>query len=152
MESSPYERLLVDLAESGVAFITVGGIACALNGYVRATEDVDILVRRHASNRRLLLDTLLRFGEGYARELCLADFPDEEGTVHVIEEFPLDIFVRMGGHIYEDLIHHLRLWPAGKTSIPYLGIEGLILLKKSSLQEKERIDVLALSALLDEGT
>jgi len=35
------------------------------------------------------------------------------------------------------------------TSIPYLDIPGLLLLKSDSLREKDRIDVLALSRLLD---
>ena len=145
---NPYERLLVDLAEAGVQFVTVGGIACAFNGYVRATEDVGILVRRTESNLRLLLDMLLRFGEGYARELSLADFPDEEGAVRVVEDFPLDIFVRMGGRTYSDLEPHLRFAPVGSARVPFLGLEGLILLKEQSLREKDRIDVLALKSLL----
>jgi hypothetical protein len=146
---NPFERLLVDLAEAGVQFVAVGGIACALNGHVRATEAVDILVRRTDANLRLLLDTLLGFGEGYARELTLADFPDEEGAVRVIEEFPLDIFVRLAGRRYEDLEGYACLTPVGQTKIPFLGIEGLILLKEQSMREKDRIDVLALRALLD---
>jgi hypothetical protein len=148
MEST-YEGLLAGLAEAGVQFMTVGGIACALNGHVRATEDVDILVRRSDPNLRLLLATLLRFGEGHARELTLADFPDEEGAVRVIEEFPLDIFVRMGGRSFDDLRSHVQLWPSGPTAIPFLGLEGLLLLKRQSMREKDRIDVLALTALLE---
>lgn len=144
-----YEKLLVDLAEARVDFMVVGGIACALNGYVRATEDVDILVSRTEENLSKLLSALLRFGDGHARELALEDFPDEEGSVRVIEEFPLDIFVRMGGRTYHDLTTHMRFWKLDTAKIPFLGLEGLILLKEGSLREKDRIDVLALKALLD---
>lgn len=38
--SNPFEELLVGLVDAGVTFVTVGGIACAFNGYVRTTEDV----------------------------------------------------------------------------------------------------------------
>ena len=40
MEAS-FEKLLALLAESGVRFIVVGGVAVAIQGYVRLTEDVD---------------------------------------------------------------------------------------------------------------
>jgi hypothetical protein len=39
MEPS-FEKLLELLAEAGVAFIVVGGIAVSIQGYVRLTEDV----------------------------------------------------------------------------------------------------------------
>ena len=64
-----YARLLVDLAESGLEFVTVGGLACAMNGFVRMTEDVDILVCRTDDNLAVLLETLAQVGDGYAREL-----------------------------------------------------------------------------------
>ena len=41
---TPYEKLLAKLAGAEVKFIIVGGVAIALNGFVRTTEDVDILV------------------------------------------------------------------------------------------------------------
>ena len=43
MEPS-FEKLLVLLAESGVHLVLVGGVAVTLQGYVRLTEDVDLLV------------------------------------------------------------------------------------------------------------
>ena len=39
-----FEKLLVGLVNAGVDFATVGGVAVSLNGHVRATEDVDILL------------------------------------------------------------------------------------------------------------
>lgn len=43
MEPS-FEKLLVLLAEATVDFIGVGGIAVSIQGYVRLTEDVDLLI------------------------------------------------------------------------------------------------------------
>jgi hypothetical protein len=146
MENS-YVKLLVELAEAGVDFATVGGLACAMNGHVRMTEDVDILVRRTDKNLRLLLDTLSGIGEGYAKELTISDFPDEEGAVRVIEDFPIDIFVRMSGNTLENLQSHIRRMSIGQTAIPYLDAAGLLLLKTGSLRQKDKLDVLALRRL-----
>ena len=45
------EKLLARLAESGVRVILVGGLAVALHGYVRLTEDVAILLDTRPSPR-----------------------------------------------------------------------------------------------------
>ena len=92
-----YEKLLAELVDAGVQFMTVGALACAFNGVVRATLDVDIVIARTPENVRTLLKALARVGSGAARELCWDDFDDEPGAVRVIEQFPIDIFVRIGG-------------------------------------------------------
>jgi hypothetical protein len=144
---TPFEKLLVALVRADVAFMTVGGVACSLSGFIRTTEDVDILVARNTVNLNRLLETLGKIGEGAARELTADDFPDEEGAVRVVEDFPIDLFVRMGGHRYEDLISFVRHVELDGKQVPYLGPQGLILLKKDSLREKDQIDVLALRRL-----
>ncbi|KAB2880990.1 nucleotidyltransferase family protein [bacterium] len=45
-----YEELLVLLVKNEIKFITVGGFACAFNGYIRPTQDVDILVEHNEEN------------------------------------------------------------------------------------------------------
>lgn len=145
--SNPFEELLVGLAKAGVDFITVGGMACAFNGYVRATEDVDILVSREPENIRKLITFLSSYGEGFGKELNEKDFSDEEGAVRVIEEFPIDIFVVMGGRHYEDLQKSVRTVEIEGSAIPYLDRDGLIELKQGSVREKDRLDVLHLTGL-----
>src|SRR5712692_280995 len=105
---TPYEKLLEKLARAEVKFIIVGGVAVALNGFVRTTEDVDILIERSPENIARLLEVLAQFGEGHARELNSADFDDAEGAVRIIEDFPLDVFTLMRGKRYADLIHSTR--------------------------------------------
>ncbi len=147
MDPGLLEKLLADLVGAEVRFLVVGGIACALNGFVRTTEDLDILVDAEQSNLRRLLDVLSGFGEGYARELDVADFTDEEGAVRLIEDFPVDIFTRMGGRRYEDLLAHLEVHDGG-VPIPFLGAEGLILLKSGSPRPQDGIDVEALRRIV----
>src|SRR6266568_4770017 len=101
---TPYEKLLAKLARAEIRFIVVGGVAVALNGFVRTTEDVDILIEGSAQNIGRLLEALSGFGEGHARDLTTADFDDAEGAVRIIEDFPLDIFTVIRGKHYADLI------------------------------------------------
>ena len=57
MEPS-FEKLLVVLAEAKVKFIVVGGVAVSMQGYVRLTEDVDLLLEDAPDNLQRLLDAL----------------------------------------------------------------------------------------------
>jgi hypothetical protein len=143
---TPYEKLLVSLAQAEVKFIIVGGLAVALNGFVRATEDVDILVERSDANLDNLLRALSSFGEGHARELTKSDFDEREGAVRVIEEFPLDIFTVLRGKTYSDLIVSAGHTQIDQVDIRYLDARSLIALKEQSEREKDRIDVSALRA------
>jgi predicted nucleotidyltransferase len=141
---TPYERLLVSLARADVNFLIVGGVAVALNGFVRTTEDVDILIERSEENVERLLGALASFGQGHARELSFADFDEAEGAVRVVEEFPLDIFTIMRGHTYRDLLNQSLQTDIQGAKIGFLNAEGLIQLKQSSEREKDQIDVAAL--------
>lgn len=151
-EPSPYEKLLVDLARAEVRFFAIGGVACALCGFVRTTDDVDILVDSDPANIQALLDRLTRFGEGHARELRVEDFTDEEGAIRVIEDFPLDIFVRLRGRTYLDLLPYVDRHDASGIRIPYLKAEGLLILKEGSTREKDQIDVSVLRRLASKET
>ncbi len=63
MEPS-FEKLLGVLAEAGVQFVLVGGLAVTLQGYVRFTEDVDLLI---GSSREDKLSTELSINlQGFA--------------------------------------------------------------------------------------
>ncbi len=145
-----FEKLLVLLADGGVQFVLVGGIAVTLHGYVRLTEDVDILVEPSPANIGRLLATLAEYGEGYARELSPDDFTDEEGAIRIVEETEMsqiDIFTRMAGRHYDDLAtdaENLEL--AGRT-IRFASKSALIRLKETSQREKDQLDVLALRKL-----
>ncbi|HAF03570.1 MAG TPA: hypothetical protein DCO65_08055 [Spartobacteria bacterium] len=148
---TPYERLLESLARAKVQFIIVGGVAVALNGFVRTTEDVDILIDRSPENIDLLLETLARFGKGHARELTSSDFDDAEGAIRIIEDFPLDVFTVMRGKRYADLIHSVRRTQIGDVAVTYLDAAALISLKENSKREKDQIDVSALRAAQQRG-
>src|SRR5688572_9162247 len=97
-----FEELLVDLAKAGVDFAVVGGVAVSLNGFIRATEEVDIIISEKPENVSKLLQQLQHWGEGWARELRTEEFVPQEGSIRVQEDFDLDIFTRMRGKSLED--------------------------------------------------
>jgi hypothetical protein len=149
MEPS-FEKLLVLLAERGVKFIVVGGIAVTLQGYVRFTEDVDLLIEDSAENIGLLLATLSGYGEGFASELTPADFYEGEGAIRIVEETEqcqIDIFTRMTGRRYADVIVDADTWMLRELSIRYASKASLIGWKENSVREKDKLDAMALRKL-----
>lgn len=148
---SPFEKLLAKLVKDGAVFTTIGGIAVCLNGFIRLTEDVDILVEPSRENIERLLTSLRTFGEGYARELTPEDLGDEEGAVRIIEaseNCQVDIFTRLRGFRWKDLQAYVVYFETEHARIPYLNAEGLIRLKRDSDREKDLIDVGALGEIL----
>ena len=146
--TSQFEKLLAKLARSGVDFAVAGGLAVVLNGYGRVTEDADILVSDAPENLQRLIDVLTQWGDGAARELTPTDFPAQEGSVRVTEDFPLDIFTRMRGKTFNDFRPRLRFFTSDDVRIAYLSPEDLIWLKQGSRREKDQMDVFALKEIL----
>jgi predicted nucleotidyltransferase len=145
-----FEKLLVILAEGGVEFVVVGGVAVTLHGYVRLTEDVDILIESSPANIQRFLDSLADYGEGFARELSQEDFTDEEGAIRIVEETELsqiDVFTRMSGLRYPDLRSDASIFSLQGHQIPYASKGALIRLKSGSVREKDQLDVAALRQL-----
>lgn len=143
-----FDALLVLLARADIAFVVVGGVAVAEAGFARFTEDLDLLVDASETNVERFIAALSAYGDGAAADLTLADFPDEEGAVRILDEIALDVFTRMSGRTYADLLPLTTTREIGGTTIHFLNAEGLIALKAPSLRPKDRLDAEALRAIL----
>lgn len=152
MEPS-FEKLLVLLADARVDFVLVGGLAVTLQGYVRFTEDVDILIDAGPANVSKLLDTLAGYGEGYARELSPEDFAEEEGAIRIIEESEqcqIDVFTIMSGRRYREVAQDADTLALTGRCIRYASKNSLIGWKEKSVREKDRLDAMALRRLQED--
>jgi Nucleotidyl transferase of unknown function (DUF2204) len=151
MEAS-FEKLLVLLAKGGVRFVVVGGVAVAIQGYVRLTEDVDILIDAAAENIDRLLIVLGGYGEGFARELSPVDFRTEEGAIRIVEEseqMQIDLFTLISGKSFADVIGDADSFDVAGFAIAVASKRSLIGWKERSEREKDRLDVIALRQLLE---
>ncbi len=151
MEAS-FEKLLVLLAESGVRFIVVGGVAVTIQGYVRLTEDMDLLIDAAEDNLARLLQTLASYGEGFARELSAADFTEEEGAIRIVEEtehMQIDLFTVMRGRRFAEVLADADRFQVGSFSIAVASKRSLLGWKEQSQREKDQLDAIALRQLLE---
>lgn len=150
-----FEKLLVVLADAKVDFVLVGGLAVTLQGYVRFTEDVDILIESSPENVTRLLEALAGYGEGFARELGVEDFTDDEGAIRIVEEAEqcqIDVFTVMSGRKFTDVIGDADLFPIQGRKVHYASKKSLIGWKEKSVREKDRLDAMALRRLQEDPT
>ncbi|MEM1159029.1 MAG: hypothetical protein AAF649_03160 [Verrucomicrobiota bacterium] len=152
-ELFPFEKAFAHLQSHDVRFIVCGGLAVAFCGFVRVTEDIDILVSTDQSNVERLLTALSTFGEGLGGTLAPEDFTLEAGCFEINEtECRIDIFTLMDGKTYEELLPATQTFKAENLIEPltHLNKVQLISAKSSTYRDKDRIDVDALQQLLRE--
>jgi hypothetical protein len=152
MEPS-FEKLLALLAKAQIDFIVVGGIAVSIQGYVRLTEDVDILIEDSPENIKRLLKRLAKYGEGFAQELSADDFTDEEGAIRIVEETEqcqIDIFTTMSSRKYADVAKDADTFNVAGHEIAIASKASLIGWKSKSVREKDKFDAMALRRLQDD--
>jgi len=118
------------LNRSEVRYLVIGGVACILHGYVRATTDVDILIERSVDNARRTLDALGLLGWGFAREWS----PDEilRRPITVIGDDPaVDVFTIAWKVKYEDAVSRSSSVVVDGVAIPLISIDDLIETKRT---------------------
>ena len=115
----PLLRLLARLREEGVEYVLVGGQEVRLNGFLRATEDVGVLLRPTREN-----------GERVKRVLdFLASAPD----------LIADLLFDANGETYESVQPFVRELIVEGVPIRLLNIDGLLRIKTRT-REKDLLD------------
>ena len=140
-----YEGLLERLVTGQVKFALAGGLAVCLNGFIRTTVDVDIVIDNSPENVARLSKCLAEFGEGHGRDLTPSDLTNEPGAVRIVEDFDLDIFVQMSGKTLAEFAPFIGYHPLKSgVQVPYLKAAALIETKTGSVRDKDRSDIGAL--------
>lgn len=142
--------LLGRFQAEGVQYVLVGGQAVRLNGFVRATEDIDILLPSSIDNGRRLIRALDFLPS--ARELEPAWFevqPGQPENIRVADDLLIDLLFAANGQTYEGLQDHVRVLMVEGVEVRTLDIEGL-LKTKTDYRDKDRIDREALTRLRDQ--
>jgi hypothetical protein len=139
------------LDEEGTLWALIGGYAIAAHGFVRVSEDVDILVDPSPENARRWIKALARLPDGATRELFgEEDLFEREGpyAVRVNDEFTIDVMPSACGHPWAELERYIEEKVVGDVRLPVLGLEGL-LLTKEGMRDKDRADAAVLRRALD---
>jgi hypothetical protein len=140
-------KLLARFQAEGVQYVLVGGQAVRLNGFVRATEDIDILLPSSIENGRKVIKALDFLAS--SRELQPDWFEVDAGepeNIRVADDLLVDLLFAANGETYASLQDHVRVLTVDGVQIRTLDIEGL-LKTKTDYRDKDRIDREALERL-----
>ncbi|MBK7585768.1 MAG: nucleotidyl transferase AbiEii/AbiGii toxin family protein [Myxococcales bacterium] len=134
------------LNEAEARYALVGGYAIAAHGFVRFSEDIDILVDPAPDNTPSWVAALSRLPDAAAKEL--ADDPDifqREGNyaIRVNDEFTVDVLPAACGHSWRELSAYVEEVELEGVPLRVLSLEGL-LLTKEGLRDRDRADAAVL--------
>ncbi len=123
-------RVCAALNETGSRYLVIGGVACVLHGYVRATTDVDILIERTHHNAENVLAALEGVGFGFAREWTADEILKRPITV-LGDDPAIDIFTVAWRMKYEDAEPRSSIVEVDGVDIPLIGLDDLIQTKQT---------------------
>jgi hypothetical protein len=120
-------RIAELLEEEHVEYALIGGYALALQGIVRLTEDVDILVEPTPENARRWVRALSRLPDGAAKELAGDEtLHAEPYAIRINDEFTVDVMNSASGLTWQDLLpYRTRI-----EGIQVVSLEGLLRMKE----------------------
>ncbi len=123
-------RVCATLNAHGAKYLVIGGVACVLHGYVRATTDVDILIERTPTNAQRILEALATIGWGFAREWRAEEILARPITV-IGDDPQVDIFTVAWSVKYEGALARSSTVTVEGVDIPLIGIDDLIETKRT---------------------
>ncbi len=133
-------RLLARFAEENVEYVLIGGQAVRINGFVRATEDIDVLLKATRTNGDKV-KRALDFLES-AKELDPVWFEpqgNDPENIRVADEIMVDLLFAANGETYESVEPYIRIVEIEGVSVRVLNIDGL-LRTKTDYREKDVLD------------
>ncbi len=128
-----------------VEYALIGGYALALQGIVRLTEDVDILVEPTLENARRWVRALSKLPDGAAKELDGDDTLHEDVyAIRINDVFTIDVMNSASGFTWRQLVPYRKRI----EGINVVSLEGLLLMKEHG-RLKDQADAEAIRRVLD---
>ena len=149
--TDPLLGLLARFRDEGVEYVLVGGQAVRLNGYLRATEDIDVLVKATRTNGERIIRALDFLAS--SKDLDTAWFvPDAGGNIEnirVADDLLIDLLFAANGETYDSVQAHVRELMIEGTPVRVLNIDGLIK-TKTDYREKDLLDKQVLARITED--
>lgn len=151
------------LNRASARYVVVGGVATVLHGYARLTADVDIIIDLEPAEADKALRALEALGLRPRAPVAITDLADATKRESWIRDKGLTVFslwdptnpIREVDIFVEHPIPFDELWAAsevvslGEQSARIASIPHLIRLKRLADRPEDRVDIEALTAILD---
>jgi hypothetical protein len=139
-------HLCRELNHAGAKYIVIGGMAIIHLGFIRATEDIDLLINVSPENVHKIRMALMALPDQAVREMTDSDL-DHYQVVRVADEIVVDLMKSACGVSYHEADKEISWDIIEDVSIPFAGAALLWKLKQSP-RAKDEIDRSFLRILL----
>src|SRR5687767_7077772 len=100
-EEDDLAKLCASLNAQGARYLVVGGLAMNQQGFLRATEDINLLLEKSRENQEKVLKALEVLPDKAVREVNANDL-DEYIVVRVADEIVVDLMLSACGVTYTE--------------------------------------------------
>ena len=127
-------------------YVVIGGMAMIRAGFVRGTEDIDLLIDASPENQAAVRKALEILPDKAVGELREGDL-ERYVVVRVADEFVVDLLLSAGGVGYAEAQSETTIVDLNGVLIPFASPRLLFRMKQTG-REKDALDLLFLRELL----
>jgi len=139
-------NLCGELNARGAKYVVIGGMAMIQAGFVRGTEDIDLLIESSPGNQAAVRKALEILPDKAVHGLREGDL-ERYVVVRVADEIVVDLMLSAGGLAYADAQTESTIVEIAGVTIPFASPRLLLRMKQTG-REKDALDVLFLRELL----
>lgn len=132
-------RLAGELNRLDARYVVIGGVAVNRLGFIRATEDIDLLIARDRDNQQRVKRALEILPDQAVRELGDDDLT-QWVVVRVNDEITVDLMTEASGIGFEEVQTQIDWSEIDGVRIPFANASLLLRMKQDSLREKDILD------------
>ncbi|KLT68230.1 hypothetical protein [Flavobacterium sp. ABG] len=136
--------------EENVRYITIGGLAVNIYGYVRNTGDIDILIEDSVENRLNLRAAFKKIGLGDFPQIETMQFVAGYTDFTISYDLRLDVMTSIKGleNVKFDELHQkATIVYLQKTPVYFIDYDNLMIAKKATNRLKDQLDIEELNKL-----
>jgi hypothetical protein len=134
-EQNDLIRLCSALNARDARYIVVGGMAVIQQGFLRATEDIDLLLEKSRQNQAKVRTALETLPDQAVREMSEDDL-DTYQVVRVADEIVVDLMLSACGVAYDDAVDEIESVEIQGVLIPFASAK-LLLRTKQTYRDKD---------------
>ncbi|MBI2440121.1 MAG: hypothetical protein HYV35_01995 [Lentisphaerae bacterium] len=118
--------------------MVIGGMAIIQQGFVRATEDIDLLIDALPENQDRVRQALLELPDGAVKEMKPKDL-ETYLVVRVADEIVVDLMKSAGGIEFKEASRDIEWVAIHGVNIPFASAQ-LLWRMKQTVREKDALD------------
>jgi predicted nucleotidyltransferase len=138
-----FKTVIIQLIESKVEFLLIGGYAVNYYGYGRYTGDIDFWIKPDNKNKLLLTNAFIKLGRNTddIEKISQLDFTKPQIFFMGEEPLRIDFLTKVNIVNFDEAWQKRKEWPLDAYKVPIVNYEHLILTKIATGRTKDKLDI-----------